>query len=90
MRSSASQWRSFIRTGLLFAGRISVGTPRTKPASKPAFGQHVDQRHFLGDAHRLAAIGDRIAEDQEARLVVSRASAASTSGAAGSTQVAVW
>ena len=34
-----------------------------------AVRQHVDHRHLLGDAHRLAAVGDRIAEDQEPRLL---------------------
>ncbi len=34
-----------------------------------AVRQHVDHRHFLGDAHRLAAIGDRIAENEQARLL---------------------
>ena len=34
-----------------------------------AVGEHVDHRHLFGDAHRLPPVGDRIAEDQETRLL---------------------
>ena len=36
-----------------------------EPAIEPAAGDAVDHRHFLGNADRLAAIGDRIAEDAD-------------------------
>ena len=63
-----SHSRSLVMVGLELAGLISVGTPRTKPTSSRPREMQVDHRHLLGDAHRLAAVGDRIAEDQDARV----------------------
>ena len=39
-----------------------------KTAFEPAMGNHVDHRHFLGNADRLTPIGKRIAEQQQARI----------------------
>ena len=36
---------------------------------EPAMREHVDHGHLLGDAHRLAAVGDRIAEDEKPGLL---------------------
>ena len=46
-----------------------VGHAAHEARLEPAVRQHVDHRHLFGDAHRLAAVGDRIAEDQKPRLL---------------------
>jgi len=58
---------------LVHAHRIAVGGQHLighathEAAFEPAFREHVDHRHLLGDAHGLAAVGDRIAQDQKPR-----------------------
>ena len=60
---------------LVHAHRIAVGRQHLighaahEAGFEAAVREHVDHRHFLGDAHRLAAVGDRIAEDQKPRLL---------------------
>ena len=60
---------------LVHAHRIAVGRQHLvghaahEAAFEPPFREDVDHRHLLGDAHRLPAVGDRIAEDQQPRLL---------------------
>ena len=60
---------------LVHAHRIAVGRQyfvghaAHEAAFEPAPREHVDHRHLLGDAHGLAAVGDRVAEDQQPRLL---------------------
>ena len=49
-------------------GRDLVWHAAHEPRLQPAARQHIDHRHLLRDAHRLAAVGDRVAEDQQPRL----------------------
>ena len=46
-----------------------VGHAAHEAALEPAVGEQVDHRHFFGDAHRLVAVGDRVAEHQQSRLL---------------------
>ena len=50
-------------------GRNLIRHAAHEPGFQPAAGQHVDHRHFFRDAHRLAAVGDRVAQDQQTGLV---------------------
>ena len=56
-----------MQLGLLFAAE-----PHRAP-NEPTFQtpsrNNLDHRHFLGHAHRLVAIGDGIAKDQQARFL---------------------
>ncbi len=49
-------------------GRNLVGHAAHEADLDAAVREDVGERHLLGDAHRLAAVGDRIAEDQQPRL----------------------
>ncbi len=48
--------------------RHFIGHAAHEPALEPPARVHVDHRHLLGHPHRLAPIGDGIAEDQQPRL----------------------
>ena len=60
---------------LVHAHRIAVGRQHFvwdaahEAAFKPAPREHVHHRHLLGDAHGLAAVGDRVSQDQQPRLL---------------------
>jgi len=54
--------------GVAVGGQHLVRHAAHEARLKPPVREHVDHRHLLGDAHRLAAIGDGIAEDEKPRL----------------------
>src|SRR4029078_2936414 len=60
---------------LVHAHRIAVGREyfvwggAHAAAFEPAPREHVHHRHLLRDAHGLAAVGDRVSQDQEPRLL---------------------
>ena len=67
-----------------------VGHAAHETDIEPTARYAVDHRHLFGDAQRVAAVGDRIAENADAAFLVWRARIAADSGAATSRQVAVW
>ena len=48
-------------------GEDLIGHAAHEAGIEPAARDHVDHRHFLGDAHRVGAVGHRVAEDADAR-----------------------
>ncbi len=54
--------------GIAVGRQHLVGHATHETAIQPSLRQHVDHRHLLGDAHGLAAVGDRVAQDQQPRL----------------------
>ena len=49
-------------------GRDLEGNAAHETGLEPTARQHVDHRHLLGDAHGIATVGDRIAQDQQPPL----------------------
>ena len=60
---------------LVHAHRVAVGREDLvrhaahESGFEPAMREHIDHGHLLGDAHRLAAVGDRIAENEKPGLL---------------------
>ncbi len=48
--------------------RRFIGHAAHEPALDASLGDYVDKRHFFGDAHRLVAVRQWVAEDQQAGL----------------------